>query len=266
VKKIFFIFMALLVCTACSQEQASDRVQSTLSDVEKVQRDSTKFLAYEHSLSVETSEGELGHSYQRTLAACNSDKENNCTILDSKISSGKNISAFIHLRIKPNGVKKIAETASQKGSIINESTHIEDLAKPIIDNERRLNMLESHRDRLLALQEKASNNIESLIKISEELSKVQAELENDKGQNSHLLQRVNMDIVKINFAVEANKSFWKPISQSFSNFSVNLSKGIADTIRGVAYFLPWSIVTILFIFFIRFLWRRGKKNQNSTTT
>jgi len=253
--------MTMLALSACSKKEefSTDGVPGMASDSETSQRESTKFLAYEHFVSIDTTEEDLAHAYKKTIAACVSDKENNCTILDSNISSGTYVSARIKLRINPNGVKGIIESATGKGSVINESTHVEDLAQPIIDSEKRLKMLESHRDRLLALQEKAVNDIESLIKISEELSKVQAELEGAKGQNAHLLQRINMDIVNLNFVVEANRSFWKPISQSFSRFSTRLSDGISDSIQGVAYLLPWSIVVIMALFFFRFLWRRGKK-------
>lgn len=261
-KILFIIFMmAMLALTACSEKKeiSTDGVPSMASDSESSQRESKKFLAYEHFVSIDTTEEDLAHAYKKTIATCVNDKENSCTILDSNISSGNYVSARIKLRIKPRGVIGIIESATSNGSVINESTHVEDLAQPITDNEQRLKMLESHRDRLLALQEKAVNDIESLIKISEELSKVQAELESAKGQNAHLLQRVNMDIVNINFVVEANRSFWKPVSKSFSQFSNRLSDGISDSIRGVAYLLPWSIVVVLALFFFRFLWRRGKK-------
>lgn len=261
-KKILIIFlMAMLALSACSEKKeiSTDGVPGMAYDSEKSQRESTKFLAYEHFVSIDTTEEALAHVYKKTLAACINDIENSCTILDSSVSSGNQVSARIRLRIKPKGVKGIIESATSSGSVIRESTHVEDLAQPITDTEKRLKMLESHRDRLLALQEKAVNDIESLIKISEELSKVQAELESATGQNAHLLQRVNMDIVDMNFVVEANRSFWKPVSKSFSQFSYRLSDGISDSIRGVAYLLPWSIIVILAVFFFRFLWRRGKK-------
>jgi len=258
IKKLLVIFIAILALSACSkkEEVSSDGVPGIGSESEMAQRESTKYLAYEHYISIDTKEEELVPAYKRTIAACVNDKEYNCTILDSEVSSGKYVSAFIKLRIKPKGVKGIIETATSKGNVIDESTHVEDLAQPIIDNEKRLKMLESHRDRLLSLQEKAANDIESLIKISGELSKVQSELENAKGKNVHLLQRVNMDIVKIKFIVEANRSFWKPISESFSSFSNNLSDGISDTIEAVAYLLPWAIIVLFILIIVRFIWRR----------
>ncbi len=262
-RKLLILFMISLAFVACGKKETavSEGGAGTAFESEMAQRGSTKFLAYEHDLSIDISEANLLPAYQNTLSACINDKENNCTILDAKISSGYYSSARIHLRIKPNGVKGIIETASSNGRVSNQSTHVEDLAMPIIDNEKRLKMLESHQERLLSLQDKAANDIDSLIKISEELSKVQTELENAKGQNVHLLQRVNMDIVKINFIVDASRSFWKPITRSLTNFSGNLSEGISYTIQGVAYLLPWAIVIVLVVFVIRYIWRRGKKGR-----
>jgi hypothetical protein len=254
--------LILLAITACSKRQVEedDTTQSTtFSGSEIYQRQKTKYLAYEHFVTVDIKEENILPAYKSTIEACINDTENNCTILDSRISSGKYPSAYIRLRIKPEGVKGIVAIASSKGKVIQESTHVEDLAKPVVDNKKRLKMLESHHGRLLLLQEKASNDIESLIKVSSELSKVQSELEQAMGENAFLLQRVNMDIVNINFQVKLSRSFWKPICRSLSSFSNNLSDGISGTIVAVAYLLPGLILIFLLFIFIRYLWRKLRK-------
>ena len=260
---IIFIIIAMSALSGCGQNEPYSlekrKEVGMASDSETSQRASTKFLAYEHSISIDISEEKLSTAYKKTVASCVEDRENNCTILNAEIASGEYSSAHIKLRVKPGGVKRLLESAAGKGDVVGESTHVEDLALPITDNKKRLKMLTSHRDRLLSLHEKAADDIESLIKISEELAKVQRELENAQGQNAHLLQRVDMDIVNIRFAVEKNRSFWKPVAQSLSKFSSRFSKGISDTITGVAYLLPWLFVIIPAIFGFRFLWRRGKK-------
>ena len=183
------------------------------------------------------------------------------TILDSSISTGKYPSAQIRLRLKPEGVKDIIKIASGKGKIVQESTHIEDLAKPIVDNKQRLDMLESHRDRLLALQDKAADDIESLIKVSSELSKVQSEIELAKGEKEFLRQRVSRDIVNFNFQVEHYRSFWTPIRESLSDFSNNLSDGISGTIIAAAYLLPGFIVLLVIFAILRLIWRKIRRKK-----
>jgi hypothetical protein len=263
IKKIFITIFLILTACGCSENPmvAGKRASSISIESEMAQREITKYLAYEHFLTVDIKEKDLSPTYKKVLENCSNDKDNNCTVLDAKISTGNYPSAKINLRIKPQGVKNILEIASSAGKVVSESTHVEDLAVPILDNEKRQKMLSSHLERLIKLQDKAANDIESLIKISEELSKVNAELEASRGQNEHLLRRVNMDIVNIDFQVATSRSFWKPISQSLSEFSTRLSDGISDTIETLAYLIPWIIVIMAGIFSFRFLWRKGKKNK-----
>ena len=177
------------------------------------------------------------------------------------ISTGKYQSAHIRLRIEPEGVKDLLKVASNNGEIVQESTSIEDLAKPIVDNKQRLEMLEGHRNRLLALQEKAADDIEALIKVSSELSKVQSDIELATGERDFLHQRVSMDIVNFRFQVEYHRSFWRPIRESLSDFSNNLSDGISGTIIAIAYLFPGIIVLLAMFVAVRFVWKKVHKNN-----
>ena len=156
-------------------------------------------------------------------------------------------------------MKGIIAIASSKGKLIQQSTRVEDLAKPVLDNVQRLNMLESHRDNLLVLQEKAKDNVDSLIKVSSELSRVLSEIEQAKGQEAFLSQRINMEVVNIQYQVRLSRSFWKPISNSLSGFSNNLSDGISGTIVAVAYLLPGAILFVVVFSAVRFVWRRRRR-------
>ena len=256
IKRFLILFLIVVGIAACSKKEAT--VQ-TKSDSTIPSRQETKYLAYEHSITIDVKEENLSDAYKTTLDACLKDKGNDCTILDSRISTGTYPSANIRLRIKPEGVKGIIAIASSKGKFIHQSTHVEDLAKPVLDNLQLLKMLESHRDNLLSLQKNAKDDIESLIKVSSELSRVVSELEQAKGQEAFLSQRINMDIVNIEYQVELSRSFWKPISNSLSDFSNNLSDGISGTIVAVAYLLPASILFIFLFAIVRLLWKRKRK-------
>ena len=105
------------------------------------------------------------------------------------------------------------------------------------------------------------NTIESLIKVSSELSKVQTEIELANGERAFLNQRVSMDIVNLNFQVEYHRSFWSPIRESLSDFSNNLSDGIAGTIIVAAYLLPGFIILLVMFVVIRFVWKKIRRNK-----
>jgi len=255
------IFMALAISIAlfgCSSNKVASEAGA---DDFATQKKDNKFLAYTHSVSIETNEQLIQQQYKDTIKTCTEAHDFRCIILDTSLNTGDYTNGHIKLRVEPKGVKKIIQASTSKGEVTNRSTHVEDLAKPIIDNQKRRSMLETQRASLLELQKRSDNNIESLIKISSELSKIQAELEQAQGENAHLLERIELDLVDINFYVGRHKSFWKPISKSIKNFTGYLSKGISETIWAIGYFFPWFIVTILTLLFCRFIWRKtsGKR-------
>lgn len=255
---ILLVLVFTLVLHGCEKKSVGTEFGSSDSilDSEKAQRGKDAYLSYEHFYTIDTTSEKLLKSYNDTLDFCAESEKYGCTILDSRISTGKYQSAHIRIRIEPEGVKNILKVASNNGKIVQESTHIEDLAKPIVDNKQRLEMLESHRDRLLELQKKASNDIEALIKVSSELSKVQSDIELAMGEKDYLFQRVSKDIVNFDFQVEYYRSFWRPIRESLSDFSNNLSEGISGTIVAAAYLLPGIIGLLIMFVVIRFSWKK----------
>jgi hypothetical protein len=255
--------MLILACSipSCSQKSAENDLAGGFLESESDQRGKESFLAYEHFFTIDTPNESLAKTYKDTIQSCVNDEKYACTILDSRFSTGKYPTAHIRLRLMPGGVREILDVASAKGKIVQESTHIEDLAKPIVDNRQRLDMLESHRERLMALHEKAADDIEALIKVSSELTKVQSEIELAKGEKDFLHQRVSKDIVNLHFQVEYYRSFWKPIRESLSDFSNNLSEGISGTIIVAAYLLPGSIVLLVMLVVIRFVWKQMRRND-----
>ena len=258
IKKIVTLFLLIFTLTSCAEERSRKDTNGIFLASARSEGQDIEYLSYEHFITIDVKEEILSNSYENTINECLNDREYNSTILDSRISRGDYPSAFIRLRIKPEGVKAILLFVSRMGKVVQESTHVEDLAKPILDNKQRLKMLETHRDKLLLLQEKASDDIEALIKIASELSEIQSELEKAMGQNEYLSQRVNLDIVNIQFQVKMSRSFWKPISDSLSNFLNNLSDGISGTIAAVAYLLPGICLFIFAFFIVRFFWKKRK--------
>ena len=259
-------FIAFIICffaahlTGCSSsDNASMESPGINTSAIAAQRTTTPYLAYEHNLSNKLSSKELPIKYKNLINYCSEDRENNCTILKSELSSGNYAYGKITLRIAPEGVKPLLELASDGTEITNESTVVEDLSTHIFDTEKRIKMLESYQSTLFELQKKAGENIESLIKVSQELASVQSQLEEAQGNNATLLQRVNMDIVNIRLSSHSRGSFWQPIGDAADEFLENLSEGIANTITAVAFLLPWILLLTTLFFTIRFIWNRKRR-------
>jgi len=253
--------LVLVGLVGCSSEQSAGfSGDAELAFVRTAEQRESEFLAYEHTIVVDTSEAKLAESFQSVTEACAADRENQCTVLHSEINHGQYNRASIRMRVKPEGVGALATLAAGSGDVVRRSTHVEDLAKTIADIDKRIAILTTTRDRLLELEERGAEDIESLIKITTELTRVQAELEEATGQSAYQRQRVDMDILNVQFVVEAGRSFWSPIGDSLSSFGQNLSDGLADTIYAIAYLLPWSILILFIGYLLRKLWKRTRSS------
>ena len=218
-----------------------------------------KYLAYEHSVTVDSPEGGVKPLLDKLVAACQADVANQCTLLASGVDGGRESSAHLRVRVKRPGIDKLIALASTGGEVASRNTSAEDLEGPIRDNAKRLDMLRSYREKLLALESKVGSNAEALIKLSQELATVQSELESATGVEARLMERVNMDLLNISILSHTQRSFWSPVKRSLGDFGSNLSEGLASAITGAAYMLPWALILFVFGVAVRKVWRKVRR-------
>ncbi|WP_426163335.1 DUF4349 domain-containing protein [Pseudoduganella sp. R-34] len=218
-----------------------------------------KYLAYEHSVTVDSPEGGVKPLLDKLVGACQADATNQCTLLASGLEGGRESSAHFRVRVKRPGIEKLIALAATGGELASRNTSAEDLEGPIRDNAKRLDMLRSYREKLLALESKVGNNAEALIKLSQELATVQSELESATGVEARLMERVNMDLLNVSIQSRTQRGFWSPVKRATGEFGSNLSEGIASAITGLAYLLPWSLILFLAGFVVRKIWRRMRR-------
>lgn len=220
----------------------------------------SKYLAYEHTVTIDAPETGVKPLLDKLVAACNADVANQCTLLASGVEGGRDTSAHIRVRIKRQGVDKLIALAAAGGEVASRNTAAEDLEGPIRDNAKRLEMLRNYQQKLEALENKVGNNPEALIKLSEELASVQSNLESATGAEAHLMERVNMDLLNIAIQSHTQRSFWSPVKRATGDFGSNLAEGIASAITGAAYLLPWALIMFVLGLVVRRIWRkvRGK--------
>ncbi|MRV74966.1 DUF4349 domain-containing protein [Duganella sp. FT92W] len=217
-----------------------------------------KFLAYEHAISIDTDENNVRPLAARLVAACAADTANTCTLLQSSQSSGRDVSAHLRVRARPAGIDALMKMAAGGGDVAHQETRVDDLAKAISDSDKQLDMLRQYQRKLSELENRAGNNLETLMKVSKELAQVQAELEQAMGQNAHLLQRVNLDLLDVQISARRQRSFWAPVRDALDDFGSDLSRGISSVVTGAAYLLPWLLVGAIALALGRRLWRRRK--------
>jgi len=251
-KRLFW--PALLALTACSSP-----VESGAPGQAALKEGRGAFLAYEHSVSIDTEEARVRPLAEQLIAACHADRENSCTLLESNTGLGRDPSAYVKLRAKPAGVAKLLALAASGGAVRRQQVHVDDLAKSIVDSNKRLDMLKEYERKLKELEGKAGNSVDALMKLSKELASVQSELEQAMGQNAHLLERVNLDLLAVVIEARQRRAFWSPVSSALSDFTGNLSQGVSNLITGLAFILPWLLAAFAAWLGGRKLWRKLKR-------
>ena len=222
-----------------------------------------RYMAYEHSIQLDAEEKEIVRVYESVLKACRAAAADQCVVLESHLNTGRDVSAGLKFRGKPSGIQKLIAGLSAEGEVISQATRAEDLTSPIEDSAKKLAMLNDYRSKLEALRERASADVDSLIKVNKELAQVQSEIESMTGERAHLVQRVETEILNVSITSIHSRMFWKPIAAAFSDFGSNLSEAFSKAITGVAFLIPWSLVLAAFVWAGRKLWLRARRSRKS---
>lgn len=226
------------------------------------QRSKNKYLAYSHRISVTVETSILTSTFKSVIDTCAEDQEYSCLVMHSEHSGGAYAHGNIRLRVSPKGIPKYTALVAAAGEVEQQSTSAEDLTDAVVDTEKRLEMLSTYQAKLAAIEKSTTINIDSLIKVSAEIAEVQTQIEFAQGEKAKLYQRINMDELTITLQTKENESFISPIGEAFSDFGENLSEGMAIFITALAFLLPWTLLLVVLVWFIRFLWIRGKRRKN----
>lgn len=261
-----YLITNIFLCAAFAG--CADQGESTASvpSEEKAQiaDSSIRYLAYEHTIQLDVAEDRVESIHRTVIDNCNQATEDLCVVLESHLNTGRYASANIRLRAKPDGIKKLIATLGAQGNVISQSVTAEDLASPISDADKRLEMLNDYRTRLESLRDKAGENIDALIKVNKELAEVQSAIESLSGERAYLLQRVETEILTVTITSQTEGSFWRPIGLAMQDFSDNLSDSISGVVTASAFMLPWVVTLVIIGWIVRKLWSRQKKAKAGT--
>lgn len=224
------------------------------------QRDRNPYLAFEHYYRVRLQEDLIRSRFQATVDQCTMEGFFGCTLVEASLDEEREyISASVQLRIESEGVAPLVSIAAEDDEIASQYSRAEDLAEAVMDTDKRLEMLKSYRERLEALESRAAGDIESLIRVSSELAKVQSDIERVEGTRTDLQKRLDLDLLNIHFYADSEDDLIAPIARALDRFLYNISAGASSIINAIAWALPWAASLLLTFFFLRWLWRRTRR-------
>ena len=220
-------------------------------------------LAYEHHLTLEVEPAQVAPLHDKALALCRATAAAGCTLLEARVNSGDESGAFLRLRLAPAELPRLVAALGTMGEVTHRSTSVEDLAAPLGDTQKRIELLTRYRSQLEALQARAGADVESAMKIARELAQVQSELEAVSGERAHLDKRVRTEILHLSIQPARHAALRSPIGEALAAFAGNLTQAVAAVITFIAYALPWGALLAALVWAGRRLlrWRRGRAAQ-----
>ena len=153
--------------------------------------------------------------------------------------------AWISLRIPAEELDTVMSQIRSLGvRVIGESTSTRDVTEEHIDLKSRLQVLEETLDQYLRLLERAKD-VEDILKVQREATKVQSEIEQLKGRINYLERTSATSLLNVNLQPSTNqeplvKPGWSPIEtiktalRGLSTFA----QTVADAIISIAVFSP----------------------------
>ena len=168
-------------------------------------------------------------------------------------------------------IANVKETANV--TYISEST--EDITLRYVDTESRKIALETERDRLLELLEKAET-VEDIITIEGRLSEVRYELESYASQLRTFDNQVDYSTVHINISevdretkVEP-KTFWEEVTEEFGDSLYDMGRGVRNFaiwfLGSSPYLLIWAAVIVIAVFGMRAVGKKKRLKKVLKTT
>ncbi|WP_424004608.1 DUF4349 domain-containing protein [Haloarcula salina] len=103
---------------------------------------------------------------------------------------------YVVVRVPSDQYRSMQETVSEQGTVRSEETTTEDVTDQLVDLEARLENLRSRRDRLRTFYEEADDT-EELLRIEEQLSSVQSDIERLEAKKRSLEQRVAYSTLRV---------------------------------------------------------------------
>lgn len=258
---------------AIETEVSASTVQTTaeLSGTAQVNRK----LIRTFDIQIETKEFDMVVSgIQKKVSELGGYIENSSLDSGSSYYSSYNRYSHMTVRIPSDKLDGFVENVKETANVTNISESTEDITLNYVDVESRKIALETERDRLLELLEKAET-VEDIIIIEGRLSEVRYQLESYTSQlrtydNQVEYSTVHMNISEVDRETKVEpKTFWEEVTEEFGDSLYGLGRSFRNFaiwfLGSSPYIVLWAAVIGVIIFVLK-AFRRRKSLKHTLQT
>lgn len=218
-------------------------------------------LAYEHEIRIRLDAERIPAQVQALRKDCETAKFGACLVLHVSQSGGRYAQGSITVRAEPKAVEPLIASAGKGGEFGDRSTRAEDLAVAMRDNTLLQDRLRKQHARLLEFQGRSDLKVADVIALSEQLSKVEAELEAAERDGASHRRRIETQLLTLDFSPFAREEQRSEIAAAFRDSGRVMAASAGGVIRVVSALIPILLSLALAIWLLRRAWRwlRRKK-------
>lgn len=181
--------------------------------------------------------------------------------------STDNGSGYYVLRLPTDKVEGFGAALAQVGTVQSHSRSEEDITDQYYDTDAHIQAKTAQRDRLLALIERAEN-LDTLLKLEQELAKVQGELDSLTGQLKRYDNQVSYATVRVNLYQTAltrsgNTPYGSRLAEAFTGaFSMALEV-FKDIGVALVWMLPFLLLVAVVVLIVLLATRRQRRQRKA---
>jgi hypothetical protein len=218
-------------------------------------------LAYEHDVEVRLDADRIEATLDAVRSACESKRFGACQILSAERRGGRNAHGSLRMRAEPRAIEPLISSGGKGGEVVARDTTAEDLAVAVRDNTLLRDRLRKQHARLLEFQDRKDLKVDDVIALSEQLSRVEAELEAAERDAATHRRRLETQLLTIQFSPHATQEGRSEVAEAFADTGRVMAGSTAFVVRVIAALIPVLVVLVIGIWLLRRMWRwvRGRK-------
>lgn len=220
-------------------------------------------LAYEHDVRIRLDAERIPAQVQALRKDCETSKFGACLVLHVSQSGGRYAQGSITVRAEPKAVEPLIASAGKGGEFGDRSTRAEDLAVAVRDNTLLQDRLRKQHARLLEFQGRSDLKVADVIALSEQLSRVEAELESAERDGVTHRRRIETQLLTLEFSPFAREEQRSEIAAAFRDSGKVMAASAGGVIRVVAALIPILLALALAIWLLRRVWRWLRRKRKA---
>jgi Domain of unknown function (DUF4349) len=264
------VLLALLVLAGCSRNGPAERpilADIALSEPQaKAESTPGQIFSYSHVIALAMDHDAVRARYDRAREACLHDAALHCKLLSANIDEHPDLASANLTLAMPHDSIAGFEAALQKpvpqdkdGVQLNaRSTQAQSVENQKSDTDKKVVQLTRYRDGLAELSKRPNLSVDDFIKVQQELSKTEADLDEALAAKRDLDGRIARESLSVTL-VERGQAAASPIGEVWNESGALLVASTADVLRFVIQLVPWLPVALGLFFLLRWIWRIARR-------